>query len=97
MKSWSSGWHNGFVFKFACSILVVIVAMGGAGAIFGLKLVAASNFSTATSMTPNLITPTPPLDNTLGLSVTSGPPGTHVYISASRFSTERECPSNMEL
>ncbi|MGZ6356508.1 MAG: outer membrane protein assembly factor BamB family protein [Ktedonobacteraceae bacterium] len=82
MKSWLSGGHPGFVFRLVCSILVIVV-MGGAGAVFGLKLVAASNFATATSMTPSLVTPTPPSDNTLGLSVTSGPPGTHVFISAS--------------
>ena len=84
MKSWLSGGHHGFVFRLACSILVIVV-MGGAGAVFGLKLVAASNFATATHTTPSLVTPTPPSDNTLGLSVTSGPPGTHVFISASGF------------
>ena len=84
MKSWLPGGHHGFVFRLACSILVIVV-MGGAGALFGLKLVAASTFATATSMTPGLVTPTPPTDNTLGLSVTSGSPGTHVFISASGF------------
>ena len=84
MKSWLSGEHYGFVFRLVCSIFVVVV-MGGAGALFGLKLVAASNFATATLATPSLVTPTPPSDNTLGLSVTSGPPGTHVFISASGF------------
>ena len=84
MKSWLLGWHHGLVFRLVCSILVIVV-MGGAGAAFGLKLVAASNFATATRMTTSLITPTPPTDNTLGLSVTSGPPGTHVFISASGF------------
>lgn len=32
-----------------------------------------------------LPTPTPPSDNTLGLSTTSGPAGTHVFISASGY------------
>ncbi len=84
MKSWLSGWRNGLFLRIACSVIVIVV-MGGAGAVFELKLVAASNFSAATGMTPNLVTPTPPSDNTLGLSVTSGPPGTHVFISASGF------------
>ena len=84
MKSWLFGWRIRFVFKIACSMLVIVV-MGGAGAVFGLKLVAASNFAATTRMAPNLITPTPPSDNTLGLSATSGPPGTHVFISASGF------------
>ncbi|MGZ3609375.1 MAG: outer membrane protein assembly factor BamB family protein [Ktedonobacteraceae bacterium] len=84
MKSWLSDEHYGCVFRLVCSIFVVVV-MGGAGALFGLKLVAASTFATATRATPSLVTPTPPSDNTLGLSVTSGPPGTHVFISASGF------------
>ncbi len=84
MKSWLLGGRNGFIFRIACSMLVIVV-MGGAGALFGLKLVAGSNVAAATSMAPNLVTPTPPSDNTLGLSVTSGPPATHVFISASGF------------
>ena len=43
MKSWLSGGHNGFVFRMVCSILVIVI-MGGVGAVCGLKLVAASIF-----------------------------------------------------
>jgi hypothetical protein len=80
MKSRSSG-CSGFVFKMACSILVIVV-MGGTGALIGFKLVAASNFAAASSMLPNPVTPTPSWDHTLGLSVTSGPEGMHVFISS---------------
>src|SRR5215471_1653665 len=84
MKIRLPGCRKGIFLRIACSFLVIVV-MGGAGAIFGLKLVAASSFSSTRAFTPNLVTPTPPSDNTLGLSVTSGPPGTHVFISASGF------------
>ena len=56
MKSWLLDGHNGFIFRIACSVLVIVV-MGGAGALFGLKLVAGSTVAAATSMAPNLITP----------------------------------------
>ena len=84
MKSWLPGWHNEFVIRILCSFMVIGV-MGGAGALIGFKLVVASNYSTAKGMSPGIVTPTPPSNNTLGLSVTSGPPGTHVFISASGF------------
>ena len=64
---------------------MVVVVMGGAGAAFELRLASASGNSTLDGITSGEVSPTPPSDNTLGLSATSGPPGTHVFISGSGY------------
>jgi hypothetical protein len=84
MANWLISRRKGAFFRITCSLLVIVV-MGGAGATLGLKLVSASNNSTATGVKPNIMTPTPPSDDSLGLSVNSGPPGTHLFISASGY------------
>jgi outer membrane protein assembly factor BamB len=70
------------------SYLVMVVALtGGVG--LSLFHVSASSGKDAEHklLSPNMLTPTPtpPTDNTIGLSATSGPPGTHIFIAASGY------------
>lgn len=79
MKSWLSGRRKTGFIRIVC-LLVVIVMMGGAGAALELKITGAS-----AALNSSIASPTPPSDNTIGLSPTSGIPGTHVFIAGSGY------------
>lgn len=84
MKSWLQvGKRTGLV-RMIC-LLVVLVVMEGAGAVFELRLASANGNSASSGLKPIVVSPTAPLDNTLGLSATSGVPGTHVFIVGSGY------------
>jgi outer membrane protein assembly factor BamB len=76
--------------QFIMAVAVVIFGfIGGAGATFRFSGAFAANHDgqNPTYIHPNIVTPTPtaPTDNTIGLSATSGPPGTHLFLAASGY------------
>ena len=68
-----------------CYLAIIVTLVGGIA--FTVSRVSASSAQDVQQhvLRPNTPTPTPPTDNTLGLSATSGPQGTHIFIAASGY------------
>ena len=67
-------------------IVIVFGFIGGAGLTFVTIFHTAANSNHVLTASPGITpSPTPPQDNTIGLSASSGSPGTHLFLAATGF------------